>query len=94
MAIHKYIADKWQPELLGKDEQTRGHVNMVSYIVNDYISKQSEACYRKASVEEAKAACKEADDTFLPKLVAFRDDRKFLCANEVTWVDFYFFERL
>ena len=46
------------------------------------------------SVEEAKAACKEADDTFLPKLVAFRDDRKFLCANEVTWVDFYFFERL
>ena len=67
---------------------------MVSYIVNDYISKQSEACYRKASVEEAKAACKEADDTFLPKLVAFRDDRKFLCANEVTWVDFYFFERL
>ncbi len=67
---------------------------MLSYVLNDYSSKQAESCYRKPSIEEGKASCKEGDDTFLPKIIAFRDDRKFLCANEVTWVDFYFFERL
>ena len=67
---------------------------MLSYVINDYSSKQAESCYGKPSVEEGKASFKEANDTFLPKIIAFRDDRKFLCANEATWVDFYFFERL
>jgi glutathione S-transferase len=31
IAIHKYIADKWDQDLLGKDIATRAKVNMIIY---------------------------------------------------------------
>jgi glutathione S-transferase len=30
LPIHKYIADKWKPELKGKDPQTRAAISMLS----------------------------------------------------------------
>ena len=54
LAIHKYIADKWNPELLGKDEQTRGYVNMTGFIVNEFAGKQTMACYTSATEEAAR----------------------------------------
>jgi len=30
IAINQYIADKWNPELLGKDPQTRAQINMTA----------------------------------------------------------------
>lgn len=30
LPIHKYIADKWNPELKGKDPQTRATISMLS----------------------------------------------------------------
>jgi glutathione S-transferase len=36
LAIHRYIADKWKPELLGTDPKHRAHVSMLSQIVSEF----------------------------------------------------------
>ena len=33
LAIHIYLAEKWNPELLGKDAATRARVNMLAGVI-------------------------------------------------------------
>ena len=45
IAIHKYIADKWNPELLGKDPQTRAQINMTALVFLEWKTKVTIPCY-------------------------------------------------
>ena len=51
MPIHKYIADKWTPELLGKDAQTRATVNMVANVLSDLKGSVTMGCYTNGDLE-------------------------------------------
>ena len=46
LAIHRYIADKWKPELLGADAQHRAHVSMLSQIVSEFKFALVPDCYK------------------------------------------------
>ena len=88
--IHRYIADKWMPEVLGKDAQTRATANMMGNILNDLKMAITFPCYMDGNIETVKGAIDEK----LPKVVEFLGAKKFLTGSDVTWVDFYFVEMI
>ena len=86
--IHKYIADKYMPEVLGKDAETRAYANMMGNICSDIKMAVTMPCYTTGDAE----AIQGAIDAKLPKIVSYLGNKKFLAGNDVTWVDFYFVE--
>ena len=85
-AIHRYIAERWNPELLGRDAQHRGLVNMVGNVVHDAKFPLTLPGYGgnlpKLEEEIAKR---------IPPIVAFMRG-KFLTGDAPVWADFYLFE--
>ena len=51
LAIHKYIADKWQPELLGRDVAERANVNMLAGVISEMQWAVRWPCYSSAEKE-------------------------------------------
>lgn len=45
MAIFKYLADKYKPDLLGKDFQKRATVNMLAGVIGDIKGATTIPCY-------------------------------------------------
>ena len=88
-AIHKYIADKWQPELLGKDAAQRAQVNMLSGVLKDVKEAITRPCYTQTD----KTVVADAARNHLPKIVEWLGDKQFL-TDSLTWLDFYFWEIL
>ena len=90
MAIHKYIADKWKPELLGRDAPHRGHISMLANRVIDFKNEITGPCYGRGGnrVEDVLAGC----DKHLPSILDYMGANTYLCGNEPSYVDFYFFE--
>ena len=54
--IHKYIADKWMPELLGKDPKTRGTVGMMANVIYEFKFKLAVGYYTTGLVEQGQEA--------------------------------------
>ena len=88
LAIHKYVADKWNPELLGRDPVERANVEMLCGIVSDLKWAFSRPCYSSPDV----APIVEIIRARLPPIVSFMGPNNFLAGNEVTWIDFLFYE--
>jgi len=89
LAIHKYVADQWKPECLGKTAADKGLVNMVAGVLGDLKMGTTMPCY--TGEPEKIPACIAAK---MPAIVAFLGDKKFLVGDYATYVDFYFFELL
>ena len=45
LAIHRYIAEKWNPELLGKTPEIRARVNQFAYVCHDLKMRCTMPCY-------------------------------------------------
>ena len=90
--IHKYIADKWNPELCGKDAQTKAHANMLGNVLNEIKNAVTGPCYGSGDIEAIKKEI--AEGAKLQKVVEFLGGKKFLTGDDVTWVDFYFVEMI
>ena len=45
MAIHKYIADKWMPEVLGKTAAEKGQANMLAGVIMELKLGTTMPCY-------------------------------------------------
>lgn len=87
-AIFEYICAKWNPDLLGKDLEARGLVNMLAGVFAPLRHGIYMPCYtnsdRKPSVEQIK--------TKLPAFYAYLGNSAFLTGSTVTWIDFAFYE--
>ena len=84
LAIHQYIADKWNPELLGKDPETRAQINMVSLIFGEWKFKTAKPCYFSGNIDEILAA----NAIYLPKMREHRGNKKFWASDEISYIDF------
>ena len=90
MAIHSYIADKWKPELLGKDAQHRGHISMLSNKCIEFKMAVTMPCYMTGDAAEVTTACQK----HLPALLDYMGTNAYLTGNQPSYVDFYFFEAI
>ena len=90
MPIHQYIAEKWKPELIGKDAQTKAEVNQLANVITNFKMKITMPCYMSGDVEEIKSAI----TSLLPAIVDFKLNKgsKFISGDQVSWLDFYFVE--
>ena len=89
LAIHQYIADKYDPSLLGANPKERAKVMMMANIVKDLKMKVTMPMYQT----EDKSKPVECLETMLPPILKFQGKNKYLCTNEKpTYVDFWFFE--
>ena len=90
-AIHKYLADKYDQELLGVNAEQQGIVNMLSGIILDIKKGVTGPCY--SGDKDAAIKCIQNK---MPAVIAFlkQDQRQFLAGDNVTWIDFYFYETL
>ena len=89
LAIHKYLADKYKPELLGKDAVANAKANMMAGVLMDFKLATTRPCYM-GEPEKIKETCAEK----LPAVIAFIGDHKFLIGDDVTYIDFFFYENL
>ena len=88
LAILEYICSKWKPELLGKDLEARGLVNMLAGVFAPLRMEISIPCYtnseRKPIIEQIKSK--------LPPFYTYLGNSAFLTGSAVTWIDFAFYE--
>mmetsp|Transcript_44417 Transcript_44417/g.53715 ORF Transcript_44417/g.53715 Transcript_44417/m.53715 type:complete len:236 (+) Transcript_44417:82-789(+) len=89
LAIHHYIADVWDKELLGVTAQERARVLMFWGVIGDLKSQTTTPCYTSGDKDKI---LKAIDDK-LPAIVKQMSDQ-FLIGPKPTIVDFFFFELL
>eukprot|EP00640_Fibrocapsa_japonica_P004326 CAMPEP_0113952318 /NCGR_PEP_ID=MMETSP1339-20121228/90341_1 /TAXON_ID=94617 /ORGANISM="Fibrocapsa japonica" /LENGTH=229 /DNA_ID=CAMNT_0000960899 /DNA_START=125 /DNA_END=814 /DNA_ORIENTATION=+ /assembly_acc=CAM_ASM_000762 len=90
MAIHRYLADKYKPELMGSDTVQRAQIGMLEGILKDVTMASAMPCY----TGDDKQVVFDKMSELLPPIVNFLGSKKFLCGDEPVYVDFFFFERL
>ena len=89
-AIMKYIAHKWKPELLGATSVEYANAEMIAYHLGVLKSKATGPSYSSpdGNREVILAQCWPV----LDGLVKFRGNKTWLAGDNLTWLDFYFFE--
>jgi glutathione S-transferase len=87
-AIYEYICAKWNPDLLGKDLEARGLVNMLAGVFAPLRKGVGMPCYvssdRKPILQHIKAN--------LPTFYTYLGNSSFLTGSSVAWIDFAFYE--
>ena len=93
-AVHRYIADKFKPELLGSTPAERAKVMQLYSIVNDkFINALVKLVFAEGTTrEQLNAASLGALETGVGPLL--NDDRQFLNGANVCLADFIFFETI
>ena len=94
-AIHKYIAKKWKPELLGRTAAEMGRVEMLAAHVLDIKMKCTIPAYR--SEKDAQGVLDEIADEVHPiltTLVEKTDGKPWIAGDNLTWLDFFWAEVL
>lgn len=91
LAIMKYVAKKWKPELLGRNAAEVGRVNMLEYHVFMLKMKSTMACYNpEAVLEDIITECRP----MLAKIVEVTGQHAYLAGDNITYLDFMFVELL
>ena len=93
LAIHRYIAEKWNPELLGKTPEIRARVSNFAYVIHDLKMRCTMPCYQ---TEDGKKTCEtyRDEEKGLKPVMKAMGSSKYLCGDDLTYMDFYFFEFL
>ena len=88
----RYIAKKYKPTLLGKDDNEQALVdNVFSFLVKQR-NKLGEFCYAPNPTEESRIQVIKVLDNQLTKLNAFAEGKRFIFGDELTIADIYFYE--
>ena len=87
-AIMKFISYKYGPELIGTTPAQMGKVEMVAQIVTDLKGAVTMPCYTQGDRVAITMSLLEK----VKPLVNYLGENQYLCGNNVTYVDFIFFE--
>lgn len=92
VAVHRYICDKFKPELLGSNPAEKAKVSQLYNIANDkFINSLVKLVFAEGTTrEQINTAALGALEEGVGKLLA--DDRQFLNGENVCLADFIFFE--
>lgn len=90
MAIHQYIADKWNPELLGRDESERTRVDMLAGVLSTLKQSLHLQCY----IEEDKQKVGEQAIKDVKDVASYIEGKDFILGSQVCYLDFYLFEMI
>lgn len=90
MAIHQYIADKWDPELLGRDEPERTRVDMLAGVLSTLKQSLHLQCY----IEEDKQKVGEQAIKDVKDVAAHIEGKDFILGAHLCYLDFYLFEMI
>ena len=88
LAIMKYIANRYGPELLGTTSEQVGQVEMIAGVVSELKGSVTMPCY---TTGDRNAITMDLLKKVAP-IVKFLSKKPFLCGDNVTYVDFIFFE--
>ena len=88
MPIMKYIAYKYGPELLGNSPAKIAQVEMVAGIITDLKGAITMPCYTTGDRITITINLLEK----VKSLVTFLGNKQFLVGDDVTYIDFVFFE--
>ena len=93
VAVHRYICDKFKPELLGSTPAEKAKVSQLYNIATDkFINSLVKLVFAEGTTrEQINEAALGALETGVGKLIQ-SDDRQFLCGDNVSVADFIFFE--
>ena len=91
LAIHRYVAEKWNPELLGKTPEIRARVAQFAYVVHELKGRCHMPCYSNPNADKTIEAYKDEQKGIKPIMKAMGNS-KYLIGDDVTYMDFYFFE--
>lgn len=89
-AIMHYIASKWNPSLLGCSTVERARVIMVASFIRELRDKSYKPAYGKDQDMEVFTPAMEPFNKLMDYLK--NNNFEWLSGNQVTYVDFYFFE--
>ena len=87
-AIMKFIANKYGPQLLGSTPSQIGQVEMIATVVSDLKGATTMPCYTQGDRVGITMNILEK----VKPIVNFLGRKKFLCGENVTYVDFIMFE--
>lgn len=88
-AIMKYICAKWMPELCTTDPVTFARAEMIWDKIYDLKIKSTMPAYMGKGNQEIMDVCWPLIQTIVDQL---ETGRTWLCGEQLTWLDFYFFE--
>lgn len=91
LAIMKYIAKKWKPELLGRTAAEVGRVNMLEWHVMELKKDTTYPCY------DPNGDAEQIISNVRPGLAKLREitgHSSFIAGENITYLDFVFFELL
>ena len=90
VAVHRYIASKYNPATLGSTPQIAGVADQVYSVLHALrFNKCTMGCYTHGDREKIMADCKADLDKFAAHMA---DGKHYLAGNELTWVDFIGYE--
>lgn len=90
LAIHEYLADKFEPAMLGSTPEAKARINMLAGVFSPIRWDITIQCIKASSKKEVADSMFERVDPFFKEL----GDFKFVAGQEISWLDFFFFEGL
>jgi glutathione S-transferase len=90
MAIHRYVAQKWCPDLLGKTLEQRARVDMYAGLLQELKRVATMGCYTDGDRTKLSAQTLSQMEDVANSLTR----RMFILGDELCFLDFYMFELL
>ena len=87
-AVTVYICDKWCPALMGTTPEQRSRCIQLQCVMKDYMMSFLGIAF--ATDDQPGVIAKAIEG--LPKLANFLGDKNYMCGNDLTMPDFFFFE--
>ena len=90
LAIHEFLADSYDPSLLGSTPEEKARIRMLAGVFSPIRWEITVKCVSSPTKKEVADAMFEKVDPFFKQLGEF----KFIAGDSISWLDFFVYEGL